>query len=63
MSRRRSRRRWRAAGSDALTINRALVERHGTDDETCNRLGKALTELGEAEQALEQYSRPSSSTP
>ena len=42
---------------DALTINRALVERHGTDDETCNRLGKALAELGEAEQALEQYSQ------
>ena len=41
---------------DALAINRALVERHGVDDETCNRLGKALTELGEPEQALEQYS-------
>jgi tetratricopeptide (TPR) repeat protein len=42
---------------DALAINRALVERHGTDDETCNRLGKALAELGEPEQALESYSQ------
>ena len=42
---------------DALAINRALVERHGTDDETCNRLGKALTEAGEPDQALESYSQ------
>jgi tetratricopeptide (TPR) repeat protein len=42
---------------DALGINRALVERHGEDDETCNRMGKALTELGEPRQALEAYQR------
>ena len=42
---------------DALAINRALVERHGTDEETCNRLGKALTELGDHQQALESYSQ------
>jgi tetratricopeptide (TPR) repeat protein len=43
--------------TDALAINRALVERHGDDDETCNRMGKALTELGEPDQALEAYRR------
>jgi tetratricopeptide (TPR) repeat protein len=43
--------------SDALAINRALVERHGDDDETSNRIGKALTELGQPEQALEAYRR------
>ncbi|HYA00556.1 MAG TPA: tetratricopeptide repeat protein [Candidatus Binatia bacterium] len=42
---------------DALAINRALVERHGDDDDTCNRIGKALTELGEHQQALDAYSR------
>ena len=42
---------------DALAINRALVERHGGDDETYNRIGKALTELGEHQPALEAYSQ------
>jgi tetratricopeptide (TPR) repeat protein len=43
--------------ADALAINRALVDRHGDDDETCNRMGKALTELGEPDQALQAYQR------
>lgn len=42
---------------DALAINRALVDRHGTDEETQNRIGKALTELGEHQEALESYSQ------
>ncbi|MGD1052904.1 MAG: tetratricopeptide repeat protein [Candidatus Dormibacteria bacterium] len=42
---------------DAITINRALVERHGSDDETFNRIGKALTELGEPQPALDAYSQ------
>jgi len=42
---------------DALAINRALVERHGGDDETYNRIGKALTELGEHQPALDAYSQ------
>jgi tetratricopeptide (TPR) repeat protein len=42
---------------DAVTINRALAERHGGDDETCNRIGKALTELGEHQAALDAYSQ------
>lgn len=42
---------------DALSINRALVERHGADEDTYNRLGKALTEIGEHKEALEAYSK------
>jgi len=42
---------------EALAINRALVERHGADEETHNRVGKALTELGEHRQALAEYSK------
>ena len=42
---------------DALAINRALLERHGGDDETYNRIGKALTELGEHQPALDAYSQ------
>ena len=41
---------------DALAINRALVERHGGVEETFNRIGKALTELGEHQAALDAYS-------
>ena len=42
---------------DAVAINRALAERHGEDDETFNRIGKALTELGEHQSALDAYSQ------
>ena len=42
---------------DAVAVNHALVERHGGDDETYNRIGKALTELGEPQDALEAYSQ------
>ena len=41
--------------SEALAVNRALLERHGEDEETFNRLGKALSELGQAEEALDAY--------
>ena len=41
--------------SEALAVNRALLERHGEDEETFNRLGKALSELGQAEEALDFY--------
>ncbi|MGA2283311.1 MAG: tetratricopeptide repeat protein [Candidatus Dormibacteria bacterium] len=40
---------------DAVAINRALIDRHGGDDETFNRIGKALTELGEHQPALDAY--------
>jgi tetratricopeptide (TPR) repeat protein len=42
--------------ADALATNQALVERHGPDEDTYNRLGKALTELGRLDEALEAYS-------
>ena len=39
----------------ALELNQAVVERFGTDEETHNRTGKALTELGRLDDALAQY--------
>ena len=42
---------------DALSINQSLVEKHGTDEDTNNRLGKALTELGQHQEALAHYSQ------
>jgi tetratricopeptide (TPR) repeat protein len=41
--------------ADALQVNRALLERHGEDEDTYNRLGKALSELGRSEEALDAY--------
>jgi tetratricopeptide (TPR) repeat protein len=43
--------------SEALAVNRALVERHGSDEDSFNRIGKALTELGKLSEALESYSQ------
>jgi len=42
--------------AEALAVNQALVERYGSDEDTLNRIGKALTELGQREEALEAYS-------
>jgi tetratricopeptide (TPR) repeat protein len=41
---------------EALSVNQALVERHGADEDTLNRIGKALMELGQREEALASYS-------
>ena len=41
---------------EALAVNQALVERHGADEDTLNRIGKALMELGQREEALASYS-------
>lgn len=41
--------------ADAVAINEALIERHGADEETCNRLGKAKSELGKLQEALAAY--------
>lgn len=41
--------------SDAVAINEALVERHGPDEESYNRLGKAQSELGRLQEALVSY--------
>jgi tetratricopeptide (TPR) repeat protein len=42
--------------ADALATNQAIIERYGADEETHNRMGKALTELGRLSEALEAYS-------
>jgi tetratricopeptide (TPR) repeat protein len=42
--------------ADALAVNESLIERHGADEDTYNRMGKALTELGRLDEALEAYS-------
>jgi tetratricopeptide (TPR) repeat protein len=41
--------------TDAVAVNEALIERHGADEETYNRLGKARSELGELPKALNSY--------
>ena len=43
--------------TDALATNEALIERHGPDEDSYNRIGKALTELGRLEEALQAYSQ------
>jgi hypothetical protein len=40
---------------DAAEINRAILERFGADEESNNRLGKAMTELGRFEEAKTAY--------
>ena len=40
---------------EAVAINRTLLERYGEDEDTYNRLGKALSELGRSEEALDAY--------
>lgn len=40
---------------EALDSNRAILERFGVDEETNNRTGKALTELGRLDEAVSQY--------
>lgn len=45
-----------ARWEDALALNRALLERHGADEDTHNRIGKAMTELGRHKEAVEAYS-------
>jgi len=42
--------------SEALVVNQALLERHGPDEDAQNRIGKALTELGRLDEAIEAYS-------
>jgi tetratricopeptide (TPR) repeat protein len=42
--------------AEALAVNQSLVERHGADEDTLNRIGKALTELGQREEARASYS-------
>ena len=43
--------------AEAVQINRAIVESFPTDVDACNRLGKALSELGRYSEARESYNR------
>ena len=40
---------------EAVEVNRFILENFGPDDQTFNRLGKALTELGRLEEARDAY--------
>src|SRR5947199_1050854 len=41
--------------TEAVQVNRGIIDRFGTDDDTLNRLGKAYTGLGPLADALEAY--------
>jgi tetratricopeptide (TPR) repeat protein len=41
--------------SDAAAVNRRLIEHYGPDEEAYNRLGKALSEIGQQREALDAY--------
>lgn len=41
--------------AEAAQVNRAIVDRFGVDEDTFNRLGKAYTELGQVDDAVEAY--------
>ena len=41
--------------TDAVELNRVILERFGADEETLNRLGKAYTELGRLDEAMAAY--------
>ena len=41
--------------SEAVQLNRGIVDRFGPDEDTLNRLGKAFTELGQLDDAMEAY--------
>lgn len=40
---------------EAVSVNRAILEKYTPEEDAYNRLGKALTELGRLEEALEAY--------
>ena len=40
---------------EAVSINRTILDKYGPDEDAYNRLGKALSELGRLEDALEAY--------
>jgi tetratricopeptide (TPR) repeat protein len=41
--------------AEAVQVNRAIMDRFGPDEDTLNRLGKAYTELGQPDEAIEAY--------
>jgi Flp pilus assembly protein TadD len=38
---------------EAVSVNRAILDKYGPEEDAFNRLGKALSELGKLEDALE----------
>ena len=40
---------------EAVQVNRGIMDRFGPDEDTLNRLGKAYTELGQPQDAIEAY--------
>ena len=40
---------------EAVAVNRTILDKYGPDEDAYNRLGKALSELGKVEEALESY--------
>jgi tetratricopeptide (TPR) repeat protein len=40
---------------EAVQVNRGIMDRFGPDEDTLNRLGKAYTELGQRDEAVEAY--------
>lgn len=40
---------------DAVGVNRTILDRYGPDEDAYNRLGKALSELGQLEEARDSY--------
>ena len=40
---------------EAVQVNRTMIDRFGPDEDTLNRLGKAYTELGQLDDAMEAY--------
>jgi hypothetical protein len=41
--------------TEAVELNRTIIDRFGADEDTLNRLGKAHTELGQLDEAQEAY--------
>ena len=41
--------------AEAVHLNRGIMDRFGPDEDTLNRLGKAFTELGQLDEAIEAY--------
>jgi len=41
--------------AEAVQLNRNIIDRFGPDEDTLNRLGKAYTELGHFDEAIEAY--------
>lgn len=40
---------------EAVQLNRSIMDRFGPDEDTLNRLGKAYTELGQLDEAIDAY--------